>query len=61
MQWLCANPVMVFIQLRFIRQQFCFETTIVDVNKHKLLVAVFTTIHWVKPAWLDEPPTTIYC
>ena len=51
-----GNPTqMLFLSISFQKRWFYFETTFGYVKKHKLFITVFTTIHWVKPAWPAEP------
>ena len=48
-------PVSVFFQLRFKKRQFCFGRRFGRVKKHELFINIFTTIHWVEPAWPAKP------
>ena len=46
---------MFFNQLRFHKRQFCSGTRFSSVKKHKVFIAVFTTIYQVEPALAVDP------
>ena len=44
-----------FLSITFQKAIECFGTRFCYVKKYKLFIIVFTTIHWVKPAWTAVP------
>ena len=46
---------MYFYQLGVKNDGFISDQDLWLCEKHKVHITVFTTIHWVKPAWPAEP------